>query len=370
MINTDYVLILSARLIEVVVRFAFLTLIIRFFTTEEFGQISMTIAILQGVAALIFSASLQTFTFLEGAKKSGLFNFLFWFAIIVTCGLAVIYRAEASVFLFYSVLYLLTGWYTSNNRQATFSFVRAAAFIPPLGTILYQGENLTAASVYFSFLIGAACFLVALPWSCLRQNLYVPDLNLFKKFQAHNVLFQGTKIAERVVFDALLDSRTFGFYAIVRDFTNAVNLTFFSSFYQLYFKRVAMNGVAQFKVAAIKTEFLILLAVLLLSTFFLDVQVRAAANVFFQKEFPPLFFTALLGICAADLLKAIGLMAVESSRAFRKIITLDIVDYFGLLVLALLIPGDLSMGFLAATLALAFRLLLPAVYAYKTYPPS
>ncbi len=345
----NYLWIVLNRVIEIVSRFFFLGQCLRIFNLEEYGVVSYKIAFYQFFTSVLYSGTLQSlsrYSDHEDGKQRRILTSLFLVAIGLTGIFYGFAGTESAVFMFYSLLYILNGWYGARENPILFSTFRSLAFLAQaiLFTLDSGGEPL--ALVFKSFWAASLILLLSFPFRSLdRGFLPVQEWKVFFKFQLHNLSFQLTKIAERWALLYILDQKSFGLYSSIRDLLNAGNLTFFSPIYQTCYKRLTM---ASERLKIMKQSILGITALFvsgMLGLFFLDAYVLKGLEVLGVSKFSSLDLYLLVALFSGDLLRSVYMMLFESKERFQNLYESHFIDFLVLsLSLTLVLTSITSYG--------------------------
>lgn len=319
----SYPLIVISRILEIGTRFVFLGICLRSLDLKGYGEVSYMIALFQFIASALFASSLASMTRVVPEKLLSAFSFatLLLFAIFY-----LIFGAPALIFLFYSFLYILNGWYGVQQSQALFGILRGLAFLGQLLFILYYPGDVDTSKIMMSFVVPAIIMITQIPFRSLGLDLPKKnDFMTYSKFQFQGITFQFTKIVERWVAKIILDQHFFGLYSTFRDLINAANLTIFSPVYQTQFKRLSMGSDYRpvlrrwsiFWIVALAAGIVVIQALPQLLNLITD-----KLNLKLQSsDIMILSFLACL-----DFFKAFFLMILEAGHKLRKMLTLNVVD--------------------------------------------
>jgi hypothetical protein len=334
----SYSYLLSIKIAELVIRLVLLGLLIRKFDTIIYGSISYNLAIAQGLAALIFGASIQAIPLLPTEERITYLKVYSILCAILTIIGGIIWGPIILVFSFYGLINLLTGWGISTEKQLSISLLRALSFLPPALYLILQSNNtITESAFYFCFGISTSFLLLNFPFSKLLNTNNRFDFKLSTGYQLHSAFFQSSKLLERQVFISILNPLQFGYYSMFRDITNGINFTLFSSWYQLVF--IKLSKEATQKRIKLSSYILKCIAASILigtCTYICGPALRIIILYVLNKPFEVSTIVLLSLIAYFDFLKGMNFARLEAAKKIRKLFLVDIADITLVLALGLI----------------------------------
>ncbi len=329
-----YTVIIFSRVIEIISRFMFLATCLSSLTLAEYGEVSYNIAVFQYIGLALFAACLPAMTKVPPEK---LLSFLTILALGVFVPSYLIFGNSAFIFLFYSFLYILNGWYGVQDKQTLFGILRGVSFVGQLVILRYGFTSIDNDAIFMSFGFPALVMITQYPFKKFRISF--PDKNELKtylQFQTQSLTFQSTKMTERWIAKFILGEVGFGLYSTFRDLINAVNLTLFSPLYQTKFKKLA-DGLDYKKLVRPWIAFWVIgiaagIALVLLAPSMTQNILQALKIKLSSQDV--IYLGVLFGL---DFFKAFFLMTLEAKKKLRSMFFLNISDIGIQLALAVLI---------------------------------
>lgn len=337
----SYFFIVLFRLLEILSRFFFLGQCLKIFSFEVYGEISYRIAFYQFIASMLYSGTLQSlskYSIEEFSKQKSIITSLFFIALTLTALMFLFDGYPVFIFLFYAILYIMNGWYGTQDGQIVFSFIRSLSFVGQVLFFSFIPTNSIVTHIYLSFGISTLILLTFFPFKLIHPQLIpLKEWGVFFKFQVHNLSFQLTKITERSTLLLILDKKTFGLYSSMRDIINAANLAFFSPIYQTYYKKLA-NGF-NYK-SLLRTWTIILVsgsvAGIGISWFFGDLILMILVKIGIKK-FTDMDLLVIIFFLSLDFFRSIQMMIFESKLKFKTLYLSHALDFLILGLSTLLI---------------------------------
>lgn len=326
----SYLYIVLFRIIEIISRFFFLGLCLRNLSLENYGKLSYFTALLQFVATILFSGTLQSLSQLKDEDDNKKKYFLYSLSLISVLVFIIFFatlKNVAYIFIFYSILYISTGWSATTGNQLRFSAIRSFSFLIQASSIYISKDSNIIEKCYQSYGFASLALLTCFPWRSLKMG--VPSLNEwshFFKFQGHNLTFQFTKIVERWVMLFLLNEKSFGLYSTYRDLINAFNLALFSPLYQIYYKKLVM-GFDYKKMYRKFIKYIIILMIIGEIICLIFPFPITKSLVLLKLEHLSITDLALLILlCGLDFSRSLLMMIAESKNQFKRLFTSHFFD--------------------------------------------